>query len=133
LRWFIFVGMAVALYFIGLLAIQPLHIYERSACVDYNFNIPFEWIVRPLYLLVIFGPLFISSRPIFRWFGVAILVLALTAWKLYLVNFISVWCFFAAIVSSMFFLYIQYKRSKQALKHVPEATRRTTSSTSTPY
>src|ERR1700722_16978472 len=58
LRWFIFTGIAVALYFIGLLATQALHIYKHAECVDYNFNIPLEWAVRPLYLLAVFGPLF---------------------------------------------------------------------------
>ena len=107
---FIAVGAAVALYFAGLLATQSLHVRERSACVSYSFHFNYERIVVPMYLFAIFGSLFASSRPIFRWFGLAISVLALISWKLYTRNFISVWCFFAAIVSSMFFMYVQYKR-----------------------
>jgi len=118
LQWFIFLGIAVALYFIGLLATRPLHIHEHAACVDYSFNIPLESIVRVLYLVAVFGSLFVSSRPIFRWFGAAISLLALIAWKFYFINFISVWCFFAAIVSSMFFVFIQYKRSAKARKQL---------------
>lgn len=108
---FVFLGAAVALYLLGLLLTQPLHIRERTGCVNYTFNFTADWIVVPFYMLAIFGALFFSSRPIFRWFGVAILSLSLFSWGLYYRNFISVWCFFAAVVSSMFFLYIQRKRS----------------------
>lgn len=114
LRWFIFTGVALALYFLGLLAMEPLRIREQSACVNYNFNLPLERIIQALYLLVILGSLFASSRPIFRWFGLAIAILAFVSWRLYHRNFISVWCFFAAVVSCMFFVYVQYKRSKLA-------------------
>ncbi len=115
LRWFVLLGAAVALYFLGLLATHPVRIRERSACVSYAFDFPGEWVVLPGYLVAVFGSLFISSRPIFRWFGLAISVLAFIAWRLYMRNFISVWCFFAAAVSSMFFVYVQYRRASRSV------------------
>lgn len=111
LRWLILMGLAVALYFVALLERHALHIHERYACVSYTFDFNTEWLVVPLYLLTVFGSLFISSRAIFRWFGLAISLLALVSWKFYTMNFISVWCFFAAVVSSMFFVYVRYRRS----------------------
>ncbi len=107
---FIAVGAVVALYFARLLATQSLHVREHSSCVSYAFHFNSERIVVPMYLFATFGSLFASSRPIFRWFGLAISVLAFISWMLYARNFISAWCFFAAAVSSMFFIYVQYKR-----------------------
>lgn len=113
LRWFLIAGSAVALYFIAVLATQPMRILERSHCVTYAFDLPAQWIVALIYLAAILGPLLLSSRAVFRWFGFLILVLSAVAGTLYHHNFISVWCFFAAIVSGVFFLFVQRKRSKR--------------------
>jgi len=107
-------GAAVSLYFVALLMVEPLRIHERNACVSYTFDAPSKWLVMPPYLVAILGALFVSSRPVFRWFGAAIAVLSLVSWRLYERNFISVWCFFAAAVSSMFFLYVQHRRSRRS-------------------
>ena len=114
LGWFVLAGTAVALYFLGLMLTQTLSIRVLSKSVRYSLNFRHQWLVTPAYLLAIFGSLFVSSRPIFRWFGLAISILALIAWKLYAMEFVSVWCFFAAIVSSMFFVYVQYQRFARA-------------------
>jgi hypothetical protein len=113
LRWFIIAGATVSLYFIAVLATQPLRIRERSNCVTYSFDLPGQWIVALVYLAAILGPLLLSSRKVFRWFGVLILLLSLVAGTLYHHNFISVWCFFAAIVSGIFYLFVQHKRSRR--------------------
>jgi hypothetical protein len=110
-------GVAVALYFAGLLMLESVRIRERHACVNYYFNFPYKWAVLFLYLVATLGPLLASSRPIFRWFGLAIGAMSVVAWWVYKVNFLSVWCFFSAGVSAMFFLYVQRKRS-----HRPHAT-----------
>ncbi|HEX2613051.1 MAG TPA: DUF6629 family protein [Fibrobacteria bacterium] len=112
LRWFVIAGALVSLYFLGLLAFSPLHIRERGNCVAYAFHYPDKWVVLP-YLAVVLGALFVSSRVIFRWFGVAIFAMAVLAWRLYETNFISVWCFFAAAVSSLFFIFVQRRRSRR--------------------
>ena len=109
LRWFIALGSAVALYFLVLLITQSLAIHELRACVSYTFNFPLKGLVNGGYLLAVFSPLFISSHHIFKWFGVLIAFLAIITWLFFTLTFASVWCFFAAIVSSMFFFYIQFK------------------------
>lgn len=113
-------GFLVALYFLYLLVTESLYIRERDACVNYAFRFPGKWFVLSAYLVAVMGPLLISSRKIFRRFGVAIAGMSVVAWWMYKVNFLSVWCFFAAAVSSMFFLYVQrrkwerFKRRKAA-------------------
>ncbi len=117
LKWFIFLGIAVALYFTVILLTQSLSINELKSCVSYTFNFPYKDIVNGAYILAIFGPLFISSHDIFKWFGVIVAFFAIIAWLFFALTFTSVWCFFAAIVSSMFFFYIKFK--KKALELIP--------------
>ena len=110
LKWFVFLGIAIALYFLFFLLTQTLHINKFNSCIQYAFNFPFKDIASVVYLLSIFGPLFASDREIFKWFGVATAILATIAEFYFLTTFTSVWCFFAAIVSSMFFVYLKFKK-----------------------
>lgn len=111
LEWFIFIGIAVALYSVYRLLTQTLTVQELGSCVSYTFNFPSNPLIKIGYALAVFVPLFISSYKAFRWFGFAIAILALISWFFFTFAFTSVWCFFAAIVSSMFFLYIRSKNS----------------------
>jgi hypothetical protein len=119
-RWmiaFVVMGLLVSLYFAGLLILEDVWTHENNACVQYYIEVPFKRAVLGLYLLAILGSLFASSKPVFRWFGLAIAAMSLVSWWIYKANFVSVWCFFSAGVSALFFLYVQRKRS-----HRPHAT-----------
>ena len=76
------------------------------------FSAPASFIASG-YLVAVFVPLFLSSNRIFKWFGVAIAALAIVAWLFFTLTFASVWCFFAAIVSSMFFVYLRTKEKRR--------------------
>ena len=110
LKWFLFLGIAVALYFLGLFLTQPVAIEKLKACIGYTFNFPFKDLVNAGYILAVFGPLFMSEHKIFKWFGLAVAVMAMITWLFFALTFASVWCFFAAIVSSMFFVYVRHKK-----------------------
>ena len=116
LKWFIVAGSIVALYYVYILLTQSLVINEFRACINYQYNAPFGNIFGTLYVLTIFGPLFVSCRPIFKWFGLVVAILAIIAWLFFTLAFTSVWCFFAAIISSMFFVYITLRHHRQG-KH----------------
>jgi heme/copper-type cytochrome/quinol oxidase subunit 4 len=109
MQWFILLGIIVAAYSLITLTMQSLEIQKLDACIAYTFNIPFGNFFDIAYLSAIFVPLIISSREIFRWFGVAVTFFAIISWLFFALAFTSVWCFFAAIVSSMFFVYISVK------------------------
>ncbi len=115
LGWFVFAGISVALYFFTIFMMGPLDIQKVNSCVSYNFNFPFQNFVVLAYLLAIVGSLCISSLNIFRYFGIVVGFLGLVAWLFFQLTFTSVWCFFAAIVSLMFFFYIKYKRKVNIL------------------
>jgi hypothetical protein len=106
LRWFMFLGIIVAVYFSWLLLTEAMAISKINACISYGFNLPLAGPVLLAYLLAIFGSLLISSHRTFRWFGVIAFILALVSWIFFKITFTSVWCFFAAIVSSIFFVYV---------------------------
>ena len=111
LRWFVVLGSAVALYFLIVFFTQSLEIEKLQTCVSYTFYFPYKYLVNAGYLIAVFVPLFISSHHILKWFGGAIALMAIIAWLFFTLTFASVWCFFAAIVSSMFFFYIKSKKS----------------------
>jgi hypothetical protein len=109
IQWFLLLGVVVAIYSFIALALQSLEIHKLNACIAYTFTIPFSSFFDIAYLLAVFVPLLVSSREIFRWFGVVVAFLAIISWLFFAFAFTSVWCFFAAIVSSIFFVYISVK------------------------
>lgn len=112
LKWYVLLGIIIALYSIRQPLMQPLSIQKINKCITYAFNYQLEDYVTIAYVLAIFGPLFVSSRKIFRWFGIIFGFLAIISWIFFKVNFVSVWCFFAAIVSSIIFVYLKLKKKK---------------------
>ena len=112
LQWFVLLGSLVAIYFLIILLTQPMHISEVGYCVQYKFNFPFEYYTISAYALAIFGPLFLSSRKVFRRFGFIVAISAIISWYFYFKTFTSVWCFFAAILSSLLLIYTNRRRKK---------------------
>jgi len=110
LKKFIFLGIIVALYSTIILIIQPLSIQKVGRCISYDFHYSLDWLLAMIYLITVFGAFFASNNKILKLFGLLFAILALISWILYKNNFISVWCFFAAVVSSMFFVYIKFKK-----------------------
>ena len=116
--WFIFLGILVSLYSLGAPLTQNLTIQKINMCVGYDFiNYPYKEFLTIAYLIAVFGPFFVSSKKVFNWFGVVFAFFAIISWYFYQATFLSVWCFFSAIVSFMFFLYI---RSEKSIKKIEE-------------
>jgi hypothetical protein len=109
IKKFIFLGIVVALYSVGIAVTKTLSIQELGSCVSYDFHYSLGWFLTMLYLLAVFGAFFVSSRKILKLFGAAFAFFAIVSWIIYTNNFVSVWCFFAAIVSSVFFIYVKFK------------------------
>jgi hypothetical protein len=81
---------------------------EHSIVYDFSvpFRSPFHLPITPaaLYALTILVPLFISSHRLIRIFGVLAALSMLLASEAYGYAYVSVWCFFAAVLS----LYLVY-------------------------
>jgi len=110
LGWLTFVGAVVAVYFLAILMNNPLGIDKFNSCIRYSFDLPFVSFVAMAYMVVIVGSMCVSSLRFFRYFGILVGILGLVSWLFFEFAFISVWCFFAAVVSLIFFFYIKYRK-----------------------
>lgn len=116
LKWFVILGIVLVTYYLWVFLTKTLAINEVKNCINYSFGSPnINGFANICYMLVIFGPLFLSSKKIFKWFGILVAISVIISWYFFTKNMISVWCFFAAIISSFLFVYIKYR--KQILGH----------------
>jgi len=82
----------------------------REHSIYYRFSVPYRDSIHlpiptaGLYALTVLVPLLISSQRLIRIFGVLVLLSMMLASKAYGHAYISVWCFFAAVLS----LYLVY-------------------------
>ena len=63
-----------------------------------------QWVVAIIYILVVLTPLLLSSDKYHRMLGLLVMVSGFATWLFFGWVFISVWCYFAAMVS----MYIVY-------------------------
>jgi hypothetical protein len=103
------VGTIVSGFFITLFFTNTLTITQSWRSISYDLHAPIKAYVIVAYLLAVFVPLFTSSNKFLRWFGFINMVLASMAAYLHVATFASVWCFFAAISSIVFFVYLKYQ------------------------
>lgn len=88
----------------------PLN-YSGNLLYDLNF-IPFYNFCKYLYLLIVSIPFLISSQRLLVFFGILAILSFIIADQFYQVTFVSVWCFFAAILSGGLFLIFFYWKTK---------------------
>lgn len=77
-------------------------VYDIESPVRGSFSIPFP--ASAVYALIVLVPLLYSSHPRLRVFGVLVLLSVVLASVAYGYAFVSVWCFFVALLS----LYLAY-------------------------
>ncbi|MFA5186091.1 MAG: DUF6629 family protein [Patescibacteria group bacterium] len=113
LRWFIFVGALTSTYLLWALLAQPLRIFVHPFGIEYLINLPLGLLGASWYLLATCGSLMASSRRSLQWFGAAAMFAALSSQAVFQSAFISVWCFFGALLSA--FVFFMVKRKKRHL------------------
>lgn len=97
-------------YFVILSHPEWMTVAIREHSIYYRFSVPYRNSIHlpiptaGLYALTVLIPLLISSHSRIKIFGVLIILSMLLASKAYEYAYISVWCFFAAVLS----LYIVY-------------------------
>lgn len=81
-----------------------------SCHIKYTIESPYisNDIVLALYAAATIVPLFISSAPFMRLFGVVVLASLFAAAYFYSNFFISTWCFFSAVLSILIFIVVHY-------------------------
>ncbi len=109
--------LGVALY--GAFIMNPASATVVNSCIYYDYVTPFGTLAIVVYGLTTIVAGLISSNRNVRFLYFVFWMLALVAWKLYMVNFTSVWCFFAAIVSAIICWFdFSVKPKKTSIKKV---------------
>jgi hypothetical protein len=107
---FRYVGGSVGLYLLYFIARFPIT-SEVNVNVVYIFPDFHKPPILALYIAATCISAFFSSHKMINIFGALALIAFVVAYWFYTVAFFSVWCFFAAILSSVIYLHLKYTRS----------------------
>lgn len=94
-------GAAVSLYLLGILLLLPVTASIVGRHIRYDFFNPYEQTTILLYVVVTCVSLLCASHRRVVVFGIAALISEIVAYVFYTQWFISVWCFFAAVLSAI--------------------------------
>ena len=92
-------GAAAGLYLLYFLVTEPIVAQVTEGHIAYISPHFYVGAVLTMYVLATCASALVSSRSMVRWFGVATAVSLIAASAAYAAWFISVWCFFAAVMS----------------------------------
>jgi hypothetical protein len=107
LKLFMLVGLMVGIYLLYNHIRTPVTSAVVHKSIVYTNSHFYGFWVIGLYLLAIIGSCLASTIRMVKIFGALIFVAALIAYWVYAHSFVSVWCFFAAIVSLFLYMYFR--------------------------
>jgi hypothetical protein len=102
-------GAAVGLYLLYFLVTEPIVSEVVGRHISYQSPHFYIAAVMVLYVLATCVSSFVSSCKTIRWFGAATFVALLAAYAFYAFWFISVWCFFAAVLSLIVLVHFNHE------------------------
>jgi len=103
---FTLIGLVAGIHLMVLIATQSLTVVAGEHII-YVSAAHYEWPMMQIYVTATcLAPLFSSYRLV-RLFGAAALVLFFIAYGFYTAAFFSVWCFFAAILSAIIYIFFR--------------------------
>jgi hypothetical protein len=105
LKAFLAAGLAVGAYLLYILVAFPVVSRPTGEHVEYLSPHFFAALSMTMYLLATTVSLLLSSHRAVKVFGVLALFSFGAAWYFYAIWFISVWCFFAALMSLVIYLH----------------------------
>jgi len=105
---FSIIGVAAAFHLLVLIATQSLTVVAGEHIIYVSAR-HYEWPMMHIYITATcLAPLF-SSYPLVRAFGAAALLLFFVSYVFYTAAAFSVWCFFAAILSVIIYIFFKTK------------------------
>ncbi len=109
LKWFVVFGTILSLFFLWIMSTTPLAVEVVNKCIVYHADFPRGAVYgfALLYIFIVSAPFFISRNPHFHWFAFFVFASAFIAGLFFLGAFVSVWCFFAAVLSTLIYLYVR--------------------------
>ena len=112
--WFTLAGIGVGAYDLFFLMNAPLVPYATCGHIVYSYPFVHPLIMTALYVAVVCLSFLFSSSAIVRLFGALTFLSLVLAYYLYSYAFLSVWCFFAAGLSVLVYLYIRRANPRPA-------------------
>lgn len=106
------IGLAVGIYLIYSMIHAGVTSTIDHESIRYHFEQPFGYYAFVLYLIAGCGSCLISSHKMINLFGILLLASLLITYFLYSTYIVSIWCFFAAILSGVTYLYFSPKLLK---------------------
>jgi hypothetical protein len=107
-------GTAVALYLLYAMFAYRITAVPVGGHIEYVSPHFYVAVVMALYLGATTVSMLVSSHPVVRLFGAATLLAAVFSYVAYARWFISVWCFFAAILSVIVCIHLFTRRRQQS-------------------
>ena len=107
LAWVISLGVGFAIYTAVTLFFYGVTAQIANDCIFYQSPSPTGIELLLFYLIATCAGFFISSVNHFKSLGVFFVTSFVIAYYFYTLNFISVWCFFAAIISCLIYLHFK--------------------------
>ena len=104
-------GFLSALFLLFGMVATPIEVVPTEGHLAYRSPHFFLPISLTLYLAATTVGLGMSSQPVIRWFGVLALASAGFTYLVYARWFISVWCFYAAVLSVMVYIALASRRT----------------------
>ncbi len=111
LKWLLATGIVSALLNLYGLLIYPLKIVVEQHSIVYLIDMHYYSASAVLYLSAVCGSLLLSSKKLIRYFGLIASLSAIISLYFYYDAFISVWCFFAAVISGLIYIYIKQENN----------------------
>jgi hypothetical protein len=108
-------GLLVASYVIYCLFTYEVSIVAGARHIQYQLEFPYMWLRRSFYIPAIFVPFFLSSLKRMKPLGATLLISLILSMVFFKAFVVSVWCFFAAILSA-YILFIILKNRKPRRK-----------------
>ena len=108
---FVAAGVAVGAYLLYILVAYPVVSRPTGQHIEYISPHFLTAVVMTLYLMSITISLFLSTHRTVRVFGALALLSFAAAYFFYATWFISVWCFFAALLSAVVYLHFVLRRA----------------------
>jgi hypothetical protein len=107
-------GLAVAVYLLYFMVVFPIVSRPTGQHIEYDSPHFFAATTMTLYLLATTVSLILSTHRLVKVFGVLALLAFGAAYYFYATWFISVWCFFAAILSVVVYLHLVLPRIQRS-------------------
>lgn len=102
-------GVAVGIYLLYAIIQNPIVSSILNHSIKYETVFLYKFLITGFYITVVCGSFLVSSERLLNLFGGILLVSFLTAYYFYTLTFVSVWCFFAAVLSLIIYLFFKNK------------------------